>query len=137
MTTALGYAVDMRLRIEAAKARLRQALLAPHCPPGSVPSQDELVRDALRALSTVPAPDRRKVALENMAKSTANDDSPLTPQQALVVAHMASGLSSLQIAAKMHLSPHTVKQHQRAIKATTGLSGCGLVATAVREGWVS
>jgi DNA-binding CsgD family transcriptional regulator len=127
----------MRLRTEAAKARLRQALLAPHCPPGSVPSQDELIRDALHVLSTEPVADRRKVALENVAKSTASGDSPLTSQQAQVVAHMASGLSSLQIAAKMHLSPHTVKQHQRAIKHATGLSGCGLVATAVREGWVS
>jgi DNA-binding CsgD family transcriptional regulator len=49
-----AVAADYRLRIEAARARLNQALITEQAPAGSLPPWTELVRDALDCLGALP-----------------------------------------------------------------------------------
>ena len=62
MTTwdAAAAAVDYRLRIEAARARLNQALLTAQAQPGTLPPWTELVRDALEVLDAPRRQGRQK-----------------------------------------------------------------------------
>ena len=71
MTTwdAAAAAVDYRLRIEAARARINQARIAMTAPPGALPPVDELLRDALDVLEAPrrDAPQKRRRVIPDAA----------------------------------------------------------------------
>lgn len=73
MTTwdAAAAAVDYRLRIEAARARINQARIALTAPPGALPPVDELLRDALDVLDAPrrEAPQKRRRVIPDAAPS--------------------------------------------------------------------
>lgn len=63
---------------------------------------------------------------------------PLTERELEMVALVAEGLTNREIAARVFLSPNTVKVHLRNIFAKTGVSSrTELSILAVREGWIS
>ena len=61
----------------------------------------------------------------------------LTAREHEVMTHLSSGLSNKEIAAKMHISDHTVKFHVNAILSKLGVaSRTEAVVQAARRGWV-
>ena len=48
-------------------------------------------------------------------RSPREPSSPLTPREREVLSLMAAGATNREIAAKLHLSPHTVKEHTSAL----------------------
>ena len=63
--------------------------------------------------------------------------SPLTPRETDVVAALADGLTAKQIGRKFDISPNTVHNVVIFLRAKTGAANVtGLVAKAIREGWI-
>jgi DNA-binding CsgD family transcriptional regulator len=61
--------------------------------------------------------------------------SRLTPRELEVAAALAAGESRAQIAARLHISPHTVESHSRAILARThARTRAQAIAELVRSG---
>jgi hypothetical protein len=75
---AAAVAVDYRLRIEAARARLTQALIVLDATDPGLPPPDVLIRDALDALDAPARPERRRRAASTAAR-TAPDAPTDTP----------------------------------------------------------
>jgi DNA-binding CsgD family transcriptional regulator len=159
---AAAVAADYRLRIEAAKARLTQALITQMAPAGTLPPWTELVEDALDCLGGLPD---KAVGRSRYNSATAGGEptmitrglqlrsvpalpseptevspktvSPLSPMQLKVVAELAQGKTRREAGEALGLAENTVKQHLLRAKIQTGLTPKQLVSTALREGWVA
>jgi DNA-binding CsgD family transcriptional regulator len=69
------------------------------------------------------------------ARRSSPDGRVLTPRQLEIALLMADGLSSGDIATRLHLSPRTVDFHRREIRNTLGIKSTGLlVRWLIREG---
>jgi len=66
---AAAVAVDYRLRMEAARARLTQALIVLDATDPGLPPPDVLIRDALDALDAPARPERRRRAASTAART--------------------------------------------------------------------
>ena len=58
---------------------------------------------------------------------------PLTPRESEIFALIGEGLSSKEIATRLHLSEHTVQEHRKRIAAKLGTTGGELVQRAITQ----
>jgi DNA-binding NarL/FixJ family response regulator len=131
-------AVDYRLRMEAARARVQQALTLPATPPGRFNTTvEQLLVDALHELDT----ERDPVEHHELLEATAPAPCPLSIRHLEVLELLADGLTLEQVSHLLGIRRNTVKSHITAATRLAGLAGeantTGLVCLALRQGWIT
>lgn len=82
-------------------------------------------------------PTSSKMLIEAMKNPSANNASALTPREWQILRTLAEGLSTKEMARRLHLSPKTVSNHITSLKDKLGIQEpAGLVRFAVRQGLV-
>jgi DNA-binding NarL/FixJ family response regulator len=131
-------AVDYRLRMEAARARVTQALALPATPPGRFDTTvEQLLVDALHELDTSRDPVERHELLETAPP----EPCPLSIRHLEILELLADGLTLEQVGQRLDIRRNTVKSHLTAATRLAGLTGeantTGLVCLALRRGWIT